>query len=28
MKVVNHHPQILDFVNLTKAQIDNMDDFL
>jgi len=28
MMVVNHHRQILDFDNLTKAQMDNMDDFL
>jgi len=25
MMVVNHHHQILDFDNLTKAQMDNMD---
>ena len=28
MMVVNHHRQILDFDNLTKAQMDNMDNFL
>ena len=26
--VVNHHRQLLDFKNLSKAQIDNMDNFL
>ena len=26
--VVNHHCQLLDFQNLTKQQIDNMEDFL
>lgn len=28
MMVVNHHRQLLDFTNLTKQQMDNMDDFL
>lgn len=28
MMVVNHHRQILDLDHLTKAQMDNMDDFL
>lgn len=28
MMVVNHHRQLLDFSNLSKAQMDNMDDFL
>ena len=28
MMVVNHHHQLLDFDNLTKTQMDTMDDFL
>ena len=28
MMMVNHHRQLIDFENLTKAQMDNMDDFL
>ena len=28
MMVVNHHRQLLDFHNLTREQLDNMDDFL
>jgi hypothetical protein len=27
MMVVNYHHQLLDFKNLSKAQMDNMDDF-